>query len=114
MLQTQSRHSADAGMESLVERLNFLVPNHIALGYLIKLILHFSREVIVHDVGEVLHKEVIDHHTHIGRHQLALFNAIDFGLLAEGDFPVLECEGFTLTFLALIFTLLHIVAVLDC
>ena len=40
-------------------------PLLLALGNGIELLFHFSREVIVHDAGEVLHQEIVDNDTDI-------------------------------------------------
>ena len=109
----QGRHITDAGMEALVEVGDLLVPHYIALGHLIELILDFGSEVIVHNGGEILHQEVIDHHTHVGGDEFTLLGAIQFALLACGDFTALESDDLIVTLLPLILTLLDIIAVLD-
>ena len=68
-------------LKVLVERLQHLVPVHLAVGYGVKLLLHVSCEVIVHDSREILHEEIVNHHTDVGRHQLTLLIASYFLLI---------------------------------
>jgi hypothetical protein len=100
-------------METLIEVGNLLIPDDIALSHLIKLILDLGREVVVHNRREIIHKEVVDHHPHIGRNELALLDAIELSLLAGGDLTLLESDDLIFTLLSLVFTLLNVVAVLN-
>ena len=56
----------------LVERVHHVRPLLITLGYLIEILLHLGSEVVIHNLCKVLHQEVIDHNTDIGRYQLTL------------------------------------------
>ena len=58
--------------EVTVESLHHCSPLLIALGNLIEILLDFSREVIVHNLCEVLHQKVIHYDTDVGRQQFAL------------------------------------------
>ena len=100
-------------METLIEVGDFLVPNDIALSHLIELVLDLGREVVVHDVGEILHQEVVYYHAHIGGDEFALLDTEELTLLARGDLAVLERDDFIFTLVALVLALLDIIALLN-
>ena len=75
--------------------------------------LYLGGEVVVHNLLEVLHQEIINHHTDIRGQELALFRADQFlaGFL-RNLFAFQDVDGI-LTFFAFLVTLLHIFALLD-
>ena len=76
--------------ELLVEARHHLVPLRLAFGNLIEVLLHAGGEVIVHDVGEVLHQEVVDDDADVGGQQFALLRTGEFLLVLGGDFLSLQ------------------------
>ena len=72
MLSTGVDDFFNGGLELLVELMHHLVPLRFAFGNLIEVLLHVSREVVVHDIGEVLHEEVVHDDADVGGQQLAL------------------------------------------
>ena len=101
-------------MEALIKIRDFLVPYHIALGHLIKLVLHLGSEVVVHDRGEILHQELVYDHAHIGGNEFSLLDPEQLALLAGTDFSSFEGDDFTIAFVAFLLSLLDILALLDC
>ncbi len=65
-------------LELAVELLHQAGPLLLTLGHLIELFLDVCREVIIHNLGEVLQQEVVDHRTDVGRKQLTLLAAGQF------------------------------------
>ena len=53
--------------EVFVKMLHHRRPLLLAFGNLVEVLLHFGREVIVHDGGERIHEEVVDNDTHVSR-----------------------------------------------
>ncbi len=65
-------HTLHFWFETLVEVLHPFGPLGLSLGDIIELLLYVGSKVIVHDVREVGHQEVVYHDTDIGREELAL------------------------------------------
>ena len=65
----------DSGFEGCVEVVHHLVPLLLAFGNLVEVLFNLRREVIVHDTGEMLHEEVVDHDADVGGNKLALVRA---------------------------------------
>ena len=64
-------HLVHFGFKTLVELFHPFVPLGIALCDIIEFLLHIGSKIVVHDVGEVLHQEVVDHDADICRQQFA-------------------------------------------
>ena len=62
-------------LKALVEILHPVGPFGLSFCNIIKLLLYVCRKVVVHDVREVLHQEIVYHDTDISRQKLALFRA---------------------------------------
>ena len=103
----------DGGLELLVEVLHHLLPLFVALGNLVELLLHAGGEVVVHDVLEVLHQEVVHHDTDVGRQQLALVRAGYLFLLLHINLDAFQRGHLIGAGLALLVALLHVFALLD-
>ena len=101
------------GFEVFVERLHHLCPLLLALGNAVEVLFYLGCEVIVHDGGEVLHQEVVDHEAHVGRHQLAFLAAHLLGALLLADLFALQREHQILALLALLVALDDVFALLD-
>ena len=71
--------------EVAVEVFHHLRPFRFSFCDVIKLLFHLGREVVIHDFGEILQKEVVDHRPHVCWDQFAPFCSDDglFGLLAD-------------------------------
>ena len=65
MLRTLLYNILYNGLEFMVELLHHVLPFFLSLGYLIKLVFYFSRKIIVHDIREILLKEIIHNNTYI-------------------------------------------------
>ena len=101
------------GAELVVEVVQHRAPLLLALGYLVEVLLHLGREVIVHDAREVVQQEVVDHNTYVGGDELALVGAghLDPALLR--DELALERDDGIVALLAFLVALHHILALLD-
>ncbi len=97
----------------VVEVLHPLTPVGVALRYLVKLLLHVSREVIVHDIGEALHQEVVNDTADVSRQQFTLFRAYYLLLTPLRDLVTLECTDGVTPFSALLVAFLYILTLLD-
>ena len=97
----------------LVERVHHVRPLLITLGYLIEILLHLGGKVVIHNLCEVFHQEVVDHNTDIGRYQLTLLRTHNLltGLLV--DLLALQLINGIWTVLTFLVTLLHILTLLD-
>ena len=97
----------------LVERVHHVRPLLITLGYLIEILLHLGGEVVIHNLCEVFHQEVVDHNTDIGRNQLTFLrtNHLLTGLLV--DLLALQLIDSIRTILTFLVALLHILSLLD-
>ena len=113
MLEAQGRHLLDIGVKLLVELAYLVVPHLLALGNLVKLVLHLGREVVVENRWEILHEEVVDHHAHIGGQQLALLGAGELALARGLDLVASEHHHLIVALGALALALLHIAAGLN-
>ena len=99
--------------EVVVERLHHIRPCLLALGDLIEVLLHLGGEVIVHDLIEVFHQEVVHYDTDVRRNQFALLGADNLlaGFLADlSAFQRDDGKGTLFTFLV---TLLYVLTLLD-
>ncbi|CCZ13370.1 unknown [Prevotella sp. CAG:487] len=105
-------HLLHRRLELLVEAVHHIRPHHLALGNAVELLLHFSREVVVHYHREVVHKEVVDHHSYVGGQQLALVVARHLGLARCVDYESAQRVHRVWAFLTLLVALHHIVALL--
>ena len=100
--------------EFLVELLHGLLPVLLAFGYLVEVLLHVGREVVVHDILEVGNEEVVHHCSCIRWKELTLLIAHYFALLALLDvLASLQREQLVGTLLTLLVALLHVFALLD-
>ena len=114
MLTALLKHLLALRLELLVELLHGLLPVLLALGYLVEVLLHVGREVIVDDILEVGNKEVVHHCSCIRWQELSLLMAHHFALLAFLDVLArLQREQLIGTLLTLLVTLLHVFALLD-
>ena len=100
-------------MEALVEVLNLVVPLALALGDVVKLVLHLGGEVVVENLWEVLGQEFVNHHTHIGGDEFALLVAHEFALALGADFAVLERDLLKAALHTLALALHHVVTRLN-
>ena len=67
-------------VEIFIEILQDGGPLLFSFGYLIELLFNAGSKVIVEDVGEIFHQEIIDYRTCIGRHQFGFFGSCNFRL----------------------------------
>ena len=88
-------------VERLVKLTNHLSPSLSAVGNVVKVLLHLGREVVIHNIRKVLHKELVHYGSDVGGEQLALLGAqvlnllLAFNLLARlqgerGDVVILR------------------------
>ena len=75
-------------VEQFIEIGNLVVPFCLTFSDMVEFLLHVGSEVVVHDVGEIFHKEIVDHHTHVGRDELVFLVAVRLFLLRFFDFAV--------------------------
>ena len=100
-------------MEIFVEHFHHVGPFLFSFGHLIKLLFHTGRKVIIHNLREILHQEVIDHTTYVGRYQFRLFASAHFRL--HGFFYFFSCQlqQHILTLHAFLVTFFYIPSLLD-
>ena len=91
VLRTCIHHLLYGRLKFAVEVLHHVGPLLLAVGYLVELLLYLGCEVIVHDVGEVLHKEVVHYNTYVGGQQLALLIARKLHLTCRCDDESAQC-----------------------
>ena len=99
-------------MEGLVEISYLFVPLHFTFGYIVELAFHLGGKVIVHNIAEILHQEVVDHRAGVGRQQFALFGAGEFGLHFLAYLAFLEFYHIVAAFHAFFLAFHHIFALL--
>ena len=71
MLGTRLHDLVDSLLKRLVKLAHHVLPLLFSLSDLIELVLDLRREVVVHDLGEVLQKEVVDHDADVGGDKLS-------------------------------------------
>ena len=76
--------------EVLVEITHHVSPFLLALGNLVKLLLHLGGEVIIHDSGEILQEEVVDNDTDVCGHEFTLVATCYLGAGLLGNLLALE------------------------
>ena len=113
MLAACFHHALHFRFETLVEVLHPFGPLGLSLGDIIKLLLYIGRKVIVHDVREVGHQEVVYHDSDIGREKLALLRASLFLLGLLGNHDTLQRIYGVGTLLALLVALHNVFTLLD-
>ena len=79
VFETQIGYLLHAFVERLVEVCYLVLPAQFALGNLVETLLDAGSEVIVHDVGEILLEEVVNHTAGVGRDKLSLLGTHIFG-----------------------------------
>ena len=97
-------------MERSVELADDLVPDKLALGDFIEVLLHIGSEIISENAVEVLHQVVGDYHTYLLRQQFALFCADGLDFLNFADDVVLHGQASDRNLLALLIALGDIAA----
>ena len=70
--------AVDERMEDLIERSYTVGPAFFAFSYLVELILDIGCKVVIDDIWEMRHEEVVDHNSDVGRQELALFHTYGF------------------------------------
>ena len=81
-----------------IEMLNQVAPYFVALGDVVEFLLHICREVVVHDFGEVVDKEVVDDDSHVGGDEASAVASHVFLALVVFDLSVAECNDSVSTF----------------
>ena len=89
----------------LIEVADHFCPVLFSLSHFVKLLFDISREIIVHNFGEVLHQEVVHHQADVGRYQLATIATNVFALrrfanriALQGKLVVTTGRAFRITF----------------
>ena len=100
-------------LEVVIELTHHIGPLLISFGNLVEFLLHFGREVVVHDSREILQQEVIHHDSYISGHQLALVITGYLSACLLGNLFALEDNGDELAFLTLFVSLVNILTLLD-
>ncbi len=100
-------------MEAAVEVGYLLLPSKASLGYLVEFLFYAGSEVEIEYVREIPGQELVDHHPHVGRHELSLLAAGVLRQSSPGNLPVLQRKHPVEPWLALLFAAYHIVAALD-
>ena len=77
-------------MEGGVELPNHVGPFLASFRYLVELLLHVGREVVVEYLLEMFIEIIIDNHADVGRRQLGLLPAGGFRKLFRADFALFE------------------------
>ena len=100
-------------LKALVEILHPVGPFGLSFCNIIKLLLYVCRKVVVHDVREVLHQEIVYYDADISRQKLALFRACHLFLQLLGYLDALQrIYGKCALFTRLV-TLYHVLTLLD-
>ena len=113
MLITAVHSLVDGGFKTLVEGLQHLCPGLVAFSNLIEVLLHLSREVIVHNAWEILHQVVVHHNADIRRHELALVRAGQLAAHFLRYLLALERIDSVHALLTFLVTLGHVLTLLD-
>ena len=100
-------------MEILIEHIHHTVPLLLAFCHLIKFLFHTGCEVVIHNVREVIHQEVIDHNTHIGRQELRFFVTRHFRLSSLSDLVIFQFQYIVRTLHPFLTTSFHITSLLN-
>ena len=100
-------------LKALIEVLQHLVPVLLAFGDRVETLLYAGREVIVHDVGEVLNEEIIDHRSDVRWQQFALLVACKFFLCLCRNLLCAEGVDGVCALFAFLVTLHNVLALLD-
>ena len=61
------------GLKTFIEGGHHFLPLFFALSNLIEVLLHLSGEVVVHNLLEMFHQEVVNHDADVSGEELALF-----------------------------------------
>ena len=90
VLRTCVHHLIDGGFKVLVEVLHHRCPLFVSFCNPVELLLHFRREIVVHDGREVLHEEVVHHYSYVGGQEFTLFVAHSLHFRRVGDELVIK------------------------
>ena len=101
------------GFKLLIEAFHHVRPFLTAFSNFIEILFYLSGEVIVHDGWEILHQEVVHHHTDIGRQELSLIRTGHFLPLLLSDHLALQGIDGVEALFALLVSLMHIFALLN-
>ena len=113
MLLTGVQSLLNSRFKVFVEGFHHVRPLLLTLGNLVEVLFHLCGEVIIHDGREILHEEIVDHDTNIGRQELTLIGTCHLltNLLSD-EFSFESVDGIG-ALLTLAVTLLHIFTLLD-
>ena len=76
------------GFEMLIEIFHCSVPFCLSLRDFIELLFYFCCEIVVHNVWEVLHEEVVYHDANVGWNKFSLIGTCHFLLVLRSN---LQC-----------------------
>ena len=100
-------------LELAVKAFEHVGPLRLSFGDGVELVLHFGREVIVHDGRKIFHQEVVNHHSYVGWQQFAFLASCHFALCKVGNAVAVEHVNRVVAFLAFLVALLHVFPLLD-
>ena len=88
------------------------LPIFISFGHLVKVLLHFRGEIIIHNLRKRVQEKVVDDETHIRREQLILLRAVSLRLSRVRQFFAAQSEHIIFTLASRPILLYHIFALL--
>ena len=80
MFSLRSQCSFYQRVEVLIEHLHQISPLLFPFGHFVEFLFYAGRKVIVHNFREILHQEVVNHTTYIGRNQFGFLTSAHFRL----------------------------------
>ena len=113
MLGTRLHDLVDSLLKRLVELAHHVLPLLFSLSDLIELVLDLRREVVVHDLGEVLQEEVVDHNANVGGDELSFLRTGELCLCCRLHLVAFQDVNSEFGLFASPVAFLHIVALLD-
>ena len=106
-------HGLHLGFQVAVECADQFGPILFALGHQVEIVFHVRREIVVHDFGELLHEEVVDHNTRVGGNELTAIAAVVLTTLLGDDVLARERDQSHRTRLTFVLSPTHVFALLN-
>ena len=95
-----------------IEATQQFLPIFVSFGHLVKVLLHFRRKVIIHNLGKRVQEKVVDDEAHIRRKQLILLRAVSLRFSRIRQFFAAQSEHIIFTLASRPILLYHIFALL--
>ena len=103
----------NSGLKVLVELLDHIGPLLPALGNIIELLLHLGSEIVVQNLREIFHQEIVHHHTDICGEQFSLVATGHFLTTLGRNLDALKDINGVFALLTFLVTFLHVLTLLN-